>query len=144
MSKKILLFFKFLYFHKKLKTLSSAPMADNVSHTRGVSASVESLLRVVGDAVSGSHIVSLVPNVSHALGGGDVGCMVIPSPDFEFRSVVGGKEHGLGSKVLLGVGPLNGGALQLAMFEVSSAGGSGDISVQMSVALQSSGSGPVT
>ena len=66
------------------------------------------------------------------------------SPDLELSPAVGLEEHGLGSQVLGGVGPLDGRAGQLALAHVLAAGRSGHLGVEVAVAGELACAGPVT
>merc|ERR1712055_120766 len=78
----------------------SAADTDNVSHAVAISTASEAL---VGCAVTRSHVVLLVPDLSLASGVRHrpmfaVPIMVVPRPDFKLSSTVGFEEHCLRSK----------------------------------------------
>merc|ERR1712179_753523 len=96
----------------------SAADTDNVSHTVAVSTAGEAL---VGCAVSCTHVVLLVPDLSLACGVRHgpmfaIPIMVVPRPDFKLSSTVGLEEHCLRSKRT--TSPLDDIAVQSSFSEV--------------------------
>merc|ERR1739842_119295 len=115
-------------------------MAGNSSNTVSVATAIESL---VGNAVAGSHVVVLVPDVSVALSPGNVGLMVVPRPDFKLSASDRFKEHGLRAAARL-VDPLLQGAPEVASLQVASPGRGAHVCVHHAVTLQAAGPSPVS